>query len=151
MDIIHCHKYYLNLDIDKLDLFHMDTDYHTHFLDHIDSIQCHSNLNHKVDLHYSPYLDNHNPVHYSKNPMDMLKELMDHMNWNMDLYLRYNNSMLIIDVVYDVHEHQQLYKYLIHIVMVKRIKSHYLQVDEMIKSNMITFNITIALHVEIYV
>lgn len=53
---------------------------------------------------------------------------------------------MIIDVVYDVHEHPQLDKDLKCVIMVKKKKfmSHHLQVDEIIKSNMITFNIAIA-------
>ncbi len=85
------------------------------------------------------------------NLMDMLKETVNHKQWNMDLHLKYNNSLMIIDVVYDVHEHQQLYKYLILIIMIKRTKSQNLHVDEMIKSNIITFNIAIALHEQIYI
>jgi hypothetical protein len=83
--------------------------------------------------------------------MDMLKETVHHKQWNMDLHLKYNNSLMIIDVVYDVHEHQQLYKYLMLIIMIKRTKSQNLHVDEMIKSNIITFNIAIASHEEIYI
>jgi hypothetical protein len=66
----------------------------------------------------------------------------------MDWYLSDNNLILIIVVVYDVHEHQQLQKYFILIIMIKRIN---LQVVDMIRSNIITFNIAVALHEQICV
>jgi hypothetical protein len=66
----------------------------------------------------------------------------------MDWYLSDNNLILIIVVVYDVHEHQQLQKYFILIIMIKRIN---LQVVDMIRINIITFNIAIALHEQICV
>ena len=112
----------------------------------IDLFRDHNNLDQNIGLNYILYLDNHNSAQYSMNLMDMLKQLFQYSTWNKDLQMRYNNSLMIIDVVYDAHEHRQLYKYLILIFMAKRIKSSNLQVDETIKRNTITFNIAISPH-----